>query len=201
MTGSFKEVPRASGVTRRQFGSTVGASAFALTWLPSGTKASDLLQLNPLTLEESLQSALRTIGSTTCKDAADDLARRATNSPNVTLHLRRAGLSAYGAGLFANSLAFLSSQERARLHSFSLSYNEIGDRGAITLAGALPETLNELGLVGCSIADKGADALLQWAAGAQGLGMICIEGNPMSKTMRDRFVQLRRSSPGLAVFV
>lgn len=98
-------------------------------------------------------------------------------------------------------MASVSQAELARLGSFSLSYNKIGDLGAIALAAALPRTLGDLGLVDCSIADAGAKALLGWAVNASGLRIICIENNSLSEDMRNNFRLLQNASPGLAVYV
>tara|TARA_B110000114_G_C14973798_1_gene349600 strand:+ start:363 stop:599 length:237 start_codon:yes stop_codon:yes gene_type:complete len=78
-----------------------------------------------------------------------------------------------------------------------LSYNAIGGQGAKTLAGSLPGTLTELGLVGCSIRDKGGEAILEWAKFADGLLMICIEDNNMSDQMHEQFGGLK----DISVFV
>ena len=201
MTNVSKVIPGTSNISRRQMGLAVGASYLTAMGLPGMINASTLKETNGLTLENSLQATLRAIGSAACVDAADDLARRAPSSASVAFHLRSAGITADGATLVANALASISQTERARLRSFSLSYNEIGGDGAIAFANALPQSLSELGLVGCSIADPGGEVVIQWAANAQGLGMICIESNSMSETMRDRFSQLRQTSPKLAVFI
>jgi len=117
------------------------------------------------------------------------------------VHLRRAGITADGAAIIASALGSLSKEERDRLQSFSLSYNEIGDDGAINLVATLPGTIYELGMVACSISDRGGEELLKWAANAKELGMVCVEGNEMSEKMRDRYTRLDKSSPGLTVFV
>lgn len=119
----------------------------------------------------------------------------------LTLHLRNADITADSALRIADALASVSQSERAKLGSFSLSYNEIGDDGAIALAAVLPKRLSELGLVGCSISDLGANALLEWAANAAGLRMICIENNNVSADVRNSFRQLRETSPNLSVYV
>ena len=196
---SSEKLPKRPIVSRRQFG--YGVSSFALIGLTGMTNASAATQTDGLPLEESLQKALYLIGSSASRKAADDLGQRAFGSSGFSFHLRRADITADGAAIVGNALASLSQVERARLRSFSLSYNEIGDDGAIALAAALPETLRELGMVGCSISDRGGEELRKWAANAQGLGMICIEGNAMSKAMRDEYIQLGKSSPSLAVFV
>jgi hypothetical protein len=67
----------------------------------------------------------------------------------------------------------------------------------MTLANALPKTLTELGLVGCSIGDQGGKVILEWAKNASGLRLICIEENNISEELRNQF----RSLKGMSVFV
>jgi len=71
----------------------------------------------------------------------------------------------------------------------------------LALAASLPESLGELGPVGCSIDNNGAEAILNWASNASGLRMICIKGNAMSQEMRERFTGLSKTSPNIAVYV
>jgi hypothetical protein len=99
--------------------------------------------------------------------------------------------------LIENALDRKPVSELAKLGSFSLNYNAIGDEGANTLAGSLPATLTELVLVGCSIGDQGGGAILEGAKYANGLHTICIEDNIMSVQMRKQF----GSSTGMSVFV
>lgn len=86
------------------------------------------------------------------------------------------------------------------LRSFSASYNPgLGDTGVAALAEAFPETMTELGLVGCSIGDAGGRAILEWARTAPELQMICIEGNRFSADMKSRFQDF--ASPGRQILV
>ena len=186
-----------SKCTRRQFGLAFGTISLTLTTTAGKMMAGNSLQSTELTLEEILQVALREIGSDVTKKAADNLARLAVSSAAVNLHLRNAKMTAADVKLIANALDRTPVSELARLVSFSLSYNAIGDEGASTLAASLPTTLAELGLVGCSIGDKGGGAILEWAKYANGLRMICIEDNSMSDQMRKQFGSLR----GMSVFV
>ncbi|NNK78979.1 MAG: hypothetical protein HKP40_09740 [Litoreibacter sp.] len=188
-------------LSRRKFFITVGLSSMSLTGLTGILMASELPDLNALTLEQSLESALRKIGTTRCVAAADTLAQPHSVPSPISIHLRSAGIDEAGAARIARALTSLSEAERSRLHSFSLSYNGIGDIGALAMAASLPETLGELGLVGCSIGDDGGEAILNWAKNATGLRMICIEGNAMSQEMRERFTGLRKTSPNMAVYV
>ena len=117
--------------------------------------------------------------------AADNFASSVVSSSILNLHLRNARITASDVKIIANALDKTPSSELVRLGSFSLSYNTIGDQGAMTLANALPKTLTELGLVGCSIGDQGGKAILEWAKYAGGLRMICIENNIISKELRN----------------
>ena len=194
----YQEIKRGHSThTRRGFGLTFGAASFALTTTAGTLMASNSLQSSELSLEESLQIALRAIGSDVANAAADHLAKSAVSSAALNLHLRNAQMTAADVKLIANALDRTSVSELARLVSFSLSYNAIGDDGASTLAASLPATLTELGLVGCSIGDQGGGAILEWAKYANGLRMICIEDNSMSDQMRKQFGSLR----GMSVFV
>lgn len=157
--------------------------------------------LTPLTLELSLRSALHDISTTESIAAAEKLIQTASGSSTRSIHLRSLGIDHDGAARIGYALTSISNAERVRLLSFSLSYNEIGDDGASALAAALPATLGELGMVGCSIGDNGGKAILNWARAASQLRMICLEGNAMSPQMRDRFAGLRNTVPGLAVYV
>lgn len=171
----------------------VGASCTLLNF-SGAVMAENFSVPNNETLEATVQAALWSSGSTARVNAADP-------SGKVSLHLRQAGIDAIGAAHLATALSKVSQSQRARLHSFSLSYNEIKDEGTIALAGALPRTLVELGLVNCSISDKGGMALLEWARRAQGLRMICVENNAMSAGMRSEFRRLQKTQPGLSVYV
>tara|TARA_E500000331_G_scaffold258878_1_gene249734 strand:+ start:45 stop:383 length:339 start_codon:yes stop_codon:yes gene_type:complete len=101
------------------------------------------------------------------------------------------GIDSSCAVKIANALKFVSPEAAAMLASFSLSYSTVlGDAGAIALAGALPPTLRDLGLVGCNIGDLGGLALHRWARTAEGLKMICIEHNQISADLKLRFQNL-----------
>ena len=188
---------RHSTCTRRKFSLNLGVIALALAITGEKIMAGDPLQSSQLTLEESLEIALRAIGSDVTKAVADKLAKGVVGLPTLNVHLRNANMTAADAKLIANALDRTPIFELARLGSFSLSYNAIGDQGAKNLADSLPTTLTELGLVGCSIGDRGGKAILDWAKHAHGLHMICIEDNKMSDQMRKHFGRLK----GVSVFV
>ena len=183
--------------TRREFGVFVGT--FSLTFLTATGKtiASKSSQSNLLTLEEILQNALLAIGSDVTMAAADSFASSVVSSSILNLHLRNARITASDVKIIANALDKTPSSELARLGSFSLSYNTIGDEGARTLANVLPNTLTELGLVGCSIGDQGDQIIFEWAKYMGGLRMICIDDNILSEELRNKF----RGLKGMSVFV
>ncbi|MEQ8335433.1 hypothetical protein [Nisaea sp.] len=148
-----------------------------------------------------LAAALRAIGTSVCRTAADELEAKQP-AAIVNFHVRNAGIGPDGAALIANALMAIDPADRPGLASFSLSYNEaLGDEGARLLAAALPPTLRDLGLVGCGFSDDGGSAMLQWAAAANGLQMNCIEENLFSKDMRDQFRTLANGPRSLAVYV
>jgi hypothetical protein len=179
--------------SRRIFCSTLAAASIS-SFIPAGTAMANTL--GSASLEDSLQSALHAIGSPVCIAAAEQLSQRPIGPERLTLHLRNAG-----AVRIADALASVSPAELAKLGSFSLSYNPIGDEGAVALAAVLPKTLTELGLVGCSISDLGADALLKWSARASGLRMICIENNNLSENARRSFRKAHGGSSIVSVYV
>lgn len=147
-----------------------------------------------------LINALRTIGKPVCLDAADQLVALTGSRAGFDLHLRRAGLNGSDARVLADGMLHGDASNALLLKSFSASYNpDLGNAGAAALAEAFPETMTELGLVGCSIGDAGAHAILEWARTAPDLRMICVEENNFSTDMRSQFQDL--ASPGRNVLV
>ena len=139
----------------------------------------------------ALIAALRLIGKPVCTEAADRLAASAGRASGFDLHLRRAGLSADDARILSDGMRAAEGDGGLDLRSFSASYNpDLGDKGAAALADAFPANMTELGLVGCSIGDGGAQNLLAWAQKAPALTMICIEGNQISPDLKARFRDL-----------
>lgn len=149
-----------------------------------------------------LINALRKIGKDACIRAAYKLeTAQASNSP-FSLHLRDAGLDVSDAEVLAKALMEFSSGNGQMLQSFSVSYNPLlGDKGATALARSLPQTVSELGFVGCQLGDAGGEALLKWATQASRLNMICVEENAFSQSTKMRFRELAREEAGLLVVV
>lgn len=81
-----------------------------------------------------------------------------------------------------------SFKEPFSLSSLSFSFNPyFGNEAATVLANKLPNTLENLGLVGCNISDKGAEAILKWIKKTTPLKMICIENNPISSATKQKY--------------
>ncbi len=146
-----------------------------------------------------IAAVLRAIGGNVCNTAAQ---RLEADNNSISLHLRNAGLSAADAVTLSQILQALSTEEASTIDSFSLSYNnEIGNTGATAIAKALPRTLRELGMVGCNIGEQGGRTLLQWAANATDLRVICVEDNQFSTQLKDQFIELKQASKHLLVAV
>lgn len=150
-----------------------------------------------------LAKALRAVGGNDCIAAAERLEASAQNErSSINLHLRNMNLDARAITIIAAALNSLAATESSLLRSLSCSYNEaLGDEGIIKLVRALPDTLVELGLVGCRMGDLAGEALFQWAGNAPNLNMLCIEENKMSESVRNRFVRLGHSKPGLLLII
>ena len=87
------------------------------------------------------------------------------------------------------------------LESEPLSRHLYLKTGGLADLFAIPESTEDVGLVGCSIGDAGGEAILDWARTARGLRMICIKDNAMSDPLRQCFRDLGSASHGVAVYV
>ncbi len=149
-----------------------------------------------------LIDALRSIGKDVCIAAADKLESAQTADEPFSLHLRNAELQASDAEILAKALVKLSSDNGQMLRSFSVSYNPLlGDKGTEVLVQSLPQTVSEIGFVGCEIGDVGGKALLRWARQAPRLGVICVENNRFSEETKALFRELSNEKVGLLVVV
>jgi hypothetical protein len=130
-----------------------------------------------------LIAALKSIAKPVCQEAARKLASNNSTSAGITLHLRSAGLTVRDATIIAAAI-----RQTPNLRSFSASYNpELTDHGISTLAAAFPATMQELGMVGCDMGDKGALSIFDWANRATNPRMICIENNKVSLDVKNSF--------------
>ena len=171
------------------------ATGFSKTAQAAGNESAEMTPTE-------LIDALRTIGKPVCLAAADRLAASTGSRAGFDLHLRRAGLNEADARVLANGMLHGDAGNALFLKSFSASYNpDLGNAGVAALAEAFPETMTELGLVGCSIGDAGAHAILEWARTAPDLRMICVEGNKFSIDMRSQFQDLASLGRNILVVV
>ncbi|MFT4708249.1 MAG: hypothetical protein ACJAXK_001756 [Yoonia sp.] len=149
-----------------------------------------------------LINALRSVGTPVCVNAADALAASVETGTGFDLHLRSAGLNEAAAQILAHGMRRSDVGNGRFLRSFSASYNpDLGDVGAAALAEAFPDTMIELGLVGCSIGDAGGSAILEWARKARQLRMICVEGNMFSAEIKSQFQSLASHGREILVVV
>ena len=97
-----------------------------------------------------------------------------------------------------NSIAIAAVLEQEKdtavITSISFSYNgQMGDIGATALAKGLPASVQEIGFVGCGIADTGGRETLNWMKTAGILQMICIEQNEFSEKLKKEFQGFKKS--------
>lgn len=124
-------------------------------------------------------------------NATDILEASVKAETGFDLHLRNAGLNEAEAQILAHGMRRSDVGNGCFLRSFSASYNpDLGDVDAAALAEAFPDTMIELGLVGCSIDDPGGAAIFDWARGGPQLRMICVEGNMFSAKIKSQFKSL-----------
>ena len=154
------------------------------------------------TTAAELARTLRSIGGPVCLDVAKALEALPERTHRFSLHLRQAGLDQIGAGLLADVLGAIKARKVDAIASLSVSFNPgIGDLGGTAIANALPESLPELGMVGCNIGDQTGKALLRWAQAAPHLHTLCIERNRFSAEMETRFDGLARQRTNMLVVI
>ena len=176
-------------------GLLTSATVFSKTAQAAGKESAEMTPTE-------LIKALRSIRKPACLDAADRLAASTGSLTGFDLHLRRAGLNEADARVLANGMMDADASNGLSLKSFSASYNpDLGDGGAAALAEAFPETMTELGLVGCSVGDVGAHAILEWTRTAPNLRMICVEGNKISSGVKSQFQDLASDGRDILIVV
>lgn len=170
----------------------------AIALLPQTAEATNQrAEMNP----PELIRALRIVGKPVCVKAADKIAASLDTNSEFDLHLRSAGLVKADARILASGIKHSNTKNVLLLKSFSASFNpELGDAAA-ALAEVFPDSVTELGLVGCSIGDEGGKAILKWAQTAPNLRMICVEGNNFSAEVRAQFNSLASHARRLVVVV
>lgn len=148
------------------------------------------MHLNPM---ENLLAVLHATGKAICIEQATQLQSNMEKSKRFDLHLRNAGLAPQDIHLIASALTELATQNDHNLLSLSMSYNDqMSDQAAIELISALPDTLRELGMVGCALSDITANHLIKWAKDAPSLKMLCVEDNHFSNQQRQNIKGLSK---------
>lgn len=147
-------------------------------------------------MHKKIARILKKIGSTACLEKAKTLENE-SYQPN-TLHLRNLGLGSNDISAIATILE--QEKDTTDLKSISFSYNkQMGDLGATALAKSLPASLQEIGLVGCGIRDKGGRAILKCLKTAPHLKMICMEQNDFSNELKKEFEMFKKNNPQILV--
>lgn len=122
---------------------------------------------------------------------------RIIESSSDQLSFRSLGLTVSDMTYIANKLEQRDSSNPVK--SISFSYNALGDEGAIAFANSFPNTVTEVGLVGCAIGDKGGLAVLNWAKTSKQLSMICIEQNSFSDALKSEYSKFSTEHPEIFI--
>ena len=150
---------------------------------------------------EPLINVLRATEHPVCVRAARQLNSSASQA-GFSLHLRNAGLTGNDLRAIAMAIHTVHGTGIARLKSFSVSYNpRIDDADAVYLFKVLPNTVTEIGLVGCGLEDIAANAIQAWVKDASNLHWLCVEDNSFSEDAKDALKGLSREKSGLLVVV
>jgi hypothetical protein len=133
-------------------------------------------------------------------EIAKTLKMVSNNDKSYDLVIRKANLTLKDAKKIANAINKVSQNNGPKLHTISLSFNQdLKDDGVITILNQIPKTTSVIAFVECGITDKAGQAIIDWAASANNLNGIYIEGNTFSKEMEAKFEQLRTDNPQLTV--
>jgi hypothetical protein len=133
-------------------------------------------------------------------EIANTLKMVSNNDKSYDLVIRKANLTLKDAKKIANAINKVSQNNGPKLHTISMSFNQdLKDDGVITILNQIPKTTSVIAFVECGITDKAGQAIIDWAANANYLNGIYIEGNTFSKEMEAKFEQLRTDNPQLTV--
>ncbi|MGY8901128.1 MAG: hypothetical protein ACKVI1_00890 [Flavobacteriales bacterium] len=169
-------------------------SVIVSTVLPSISISQSAEQIgsNPL---KPLISALRSTNKLVCSDTANQLDSSGNSQSFYDIHLRNADLNTEDATLVAAGLEEVKLLAQPRLRSFSVSYNQaIGVSGVEIILVSLPETVQELGMVGCKLTDESANPINNFLKRSKALRMICVEDNLFSRSVK---VEIKKAASHL----
>ena len=133
-------------------------------------------------------------------EVANNLKSTGDNDKSYDLVIRKANLNIEDAKNIATAIKKIDQNKGPQLVTISMSFNEdLKDEGVITLLNHIPLTTSVIAFVECGITDKAGQAIIDWAAKANNLNGIYIEGNDFSKDMEEKFEKLRVDKPRLTV--
>lgn len=133
-------------------------------------------------------------------EVANNLKSKGDNDKSYDLVIRKANLNIKDAKNIATAIKKIDQNKAPQLGTISMSFNEdLKDEGVITLLSHIPLTTSVIAFVECGITDKAGQAIIDWAAKANNLNGIYIEGNDFSKDMEEKFEKLRVDKPRLTV--
>ena len=133
-------------------------------------------------------------------EVANNLKSTGDNDKSYDLVIRKANLNIKDAKNIATAIKKIDQNKGPQLGTISMSFNEdLKDEGVINLLNHIPLTTSVIAFVECGITDKAGQAIIDWAAKANNLNGIYIEGNDFSKDMEEKFEKLRADNPRLTV--
>ncbi|MDC3369614.1 hypothetical protein OAW31_01980 [Candidatus Pelagibacter ubique] len=133
-------------------------------------------------------------------EVANNLKSTGDNDKSYDLVIRKANLNIEDAKNIATAIKKIDQNKGPQLGTISMSFNEdLKDEGVINLLNHIPLTTSVIAFVECGITDKAGQAIIDWAAKANNLNGIYIEGNDFSKDMEKKFEKLRVDKPRLTV--
>ena len=133
-------------------------------------------------------------------EVANNLKSTGDNDKSYDLVIRKANLNIEDAKNIATAIKKIDQNKGPQLGTISMSFNEdLKDEGVINLLNHIPLTTSVIAFVECGITDKAGQAIIDWAAKANNLNGIYIEGNDFSKDMEEKFEKLRVDKPRLTV--
>ena len=133
-------------------------------------------------------------------EVANNLKSTGDNNKSYDLVIRKANLNIKDAKNIATAIKKIDQNKGPQLGTISMSFNEdLKDEGVINLLNHIPLTTSVIAFVECGITDKAGQAIIDWAAKANNLNGIYIEGNDFSKDMEEKFEKLRADNPRLTV--
>ena len=149
--------------------------------------------------KKKLILCLRQINTKICLEVANKL--EAETGHRINLELREGQFRKGDIKKICDVLSTLLNQQEFHISSFSLSYNKITDNEIKMLSASMPINLEQLGLVGCSISDTGAEYLLEWLKRSNKLKLLCIEDNSISNELKAKFKNISSKKNGLSLYI